>query len=119
MYPEVPLKDARVRCDEARKLLANQVDPSATRKAVKVSQRTGAANGFEAVAREWFGKYADTSAAGHSTRMVHQLAHAVRDPHGRAYNRTAHLPERQKMMQRWADYLDRLTKGTDVIRMQQ
>jgi hypothetical protein len=30
----------------------------------------------------------------------HQLAHAVRDPHGRAYNRTAHLPERRKMMQR-------------------
>jgi hypothetical protein len=32
----------------------------------------------------------------------------VRDPNGRAYNRTAHLPERRKMMQQWADYLDRL-----------
>lgn len=38
----------------------------------------------------------------------HQLAHAVRDPNGRAYNRTAHLPERRKMMQQWADYLDKL-----------
>lgn len=40
--------------------------------------------------------------------IEHQLAHAVRDPLGRAYNRTAHLPERRKMMQAWADYLDRL-----------
>lgn len=40
--------------------------------------------------------------------IEHQLAHAVRDPNGRAYNRTAHLPERRKMMQAWADYLDGL-----------
>jgi integrase len=37
-----------------------------------------------------------------------QLAHAVRDPNGRAYNRTTHLPERRKMMQEWADYRDKL-----------
>jgi integrase len=47
--------------------------------------------------------------------IEHQLAHAVRDPNGRAYNRTAHLPERRKMMQAWADYLDGLKKGADVI----
>jgi integrase len=35
-----------------------------------------------------------------------QLAHAVRDVNGRAYNRTTHLDERRQMMQRWADYLD-------------
>ena len=40
--------------------------------------------------------------------IEHQLAHAVRDPHGRAYNRTAFLQERRKMMQVWADYLDQL-----------
>jgi len=40
--------------------------------------------------------------------IEHQLAHAVRDPNGRAYNRTSHLPERKKMMQDWADYLDKL-----------
>jgi integrase len=40
--------------------------------------------------------------------IEHQLAHAVRDPNGRAYNRTAHLAERKKMMQQWADYLDEL-----------
>ncbi len=47
--------------------------------------------------------------------IEHQLAHAVRDPNGRAYNRTAHLPERRKMMQQWADYLDNLKAGADVI----
>ncbi len=47
--------------------------------------------------------------------IEHQLAHAVKDPNGRAYNRTAHLPERRKMMQQWADYLDKLKSGADVI----
>lgn len=40
--------------------------------------------------------------------IEHQLAHAVRDPNGRAYNRTALLAERRKMMASWADYLNRL-----------
>ena len=47
--------------------------------------------------------------------IEHQLAHAVRDPNGRAYNRTAHLPERCKMMQEWADYLDKLKAGAEII----
>lgn len=47
--------------------------------------------------------------------IEHQLAHAVKDPNGRAYNRTAHLPERRKMMQAWADYLDKIKAGADVI----
>ena len=46
--------------------------------------------------------------------IEHQLAHVVKDPNGRAYNRTAHLPERQKMMQQWADYLDQLKVGVDT-----
>ena len=36
--------------------------------------------------------------------IEHQLAHAVRDPNGRAYNRTSHLAERRRMMQQWADF---------------
>jgi integrase len=46
--------------------------------------------------------------------IEHQLAHAVRDANGRAYNRTAHLPERCKMMQQWADYLDGLASGVVI-----
>jgi len=41
--------------------------------------------------------------------IEHQLAHAVKDPNGRAYNRTTHLVERTRMMQEWADYLESLT----------
>ena len=44
-----------------------------------------------------------------------QLAHAVRDPLGRAYNRTKHLEPRRAMMQAWADYLDNLREGSNVI----
>ena len=40
-----------------------------------------------------------------------QLAHIARDPLGRAYNRTTHLPERRDMMQRWPYYLDGLKNG--------
>ena len=51
--------------------------------------------------------------------IEHQLAHAVRDPNGRAYNRTAHLKERKKMMQVWADYLDKLKAGAKIIPINQ
>ena len=44
-----------------------------------------------------------------------QLAHAVPDRLGRAYNRTQHLTERQKMMQEWTDYLDRLKAEVTVL----
>ena len=47
-----------------------------------------------------------------------QLAHAVKDANGRAYNRTKHLPERKRMMQTWADYLDTLravASGDNVV----
>lgn len=46
--------------------------------------------------------------------IEHQLAHAVKDPNGRAYNRTSHLQERVRMMQVWADYLDGLRDGNVV-----
>lgn len=62
------------------------------------------AHGFRAMARtimdEVMGERVDL--------IEHQLAHAVKDPNGRAYNRTAHLPARKEMMQRWANYLDKL-----------
>ena len=47
--------------------------------------------------------------------IEHQLAHRVQDPLGTAYNRTKFLKERKAMMQRWADYLDKLKKGTEVV----
>ena len=69
------------------------------------------AHGFRATARtimdEVLGERPDL--------IEHQLSHIVKDPNGRAYNRTAHLPARRVMMQRWADYLDKLAAGADVI----
>ena len=46
-----------------------------------------------------------------------QLAHSVRDSLGRAYNRTEFLEQRRTMMQTWADYLDRLRKGAEVVNL--
>ena len=44
-----------------------------------------------------------------------QLAHAVKDANGRAYNRTQYLKHRTVMMQQWANYLDKLAEGADVV----
>ena len=75
------------------------------------SKEMHTAHGFRATARtimdEVLGERVDL--------IEHQLAHAVKDANGRAYNRTAHLPARREMMQRWADYLDKLRIGAEVI----
>ena len=47
--------------------------------------------------------------------VEHQLAHSVKDPLGRAYNRTSHLNERRAMMQLWADYLEGLKAGAKIL----
>ncbi|EUC21483.1 tyrosine-type recombinase/integrase [Paraburkholderia hospita] len=47
--------------------------------------------------------------------IEHQLAHKVPDPLGTAYNRTKFLKERIAMMQAWADYLDDLKTGAQVV----
>ncbi len=69
------------------------------------------AHGFRAMARTIMDEVLEERV----DLIEHQLAHAVKDPNGRAYNRTAHLPARRAMMQRWADYLDKLRIGADVI----
>jgi integrase len=68
---------------------------------------TMSGHGFRAMARTVL----DEQLHFRADYIEHQLAHAVRDPNGRAYNRTAHLPERREMMQSWADYLDALRAG--------
>ena len=77
------------------------------------SKEVHTAHGFRALARtimdEVMGERVDL--------IEHQLAHAVKDPNGRAYNRTAHLPARRVMMQNWANYLDKLRVGAEVIQL--
>jgi integrase len=46
-----------------------------------------------------------------------QLAHAVKDANGRAYNRTQYMKHRAAMMQQWADYLDKLAAGAGLVQL--
>ena len=73
IYPEVSLKDARNRRDEARKLLASEVDPGENRKAIKAAKTESSANSFEVVAREWFAKYSGTWKENHSDRIIRRF----------------------------------------------
>ncbi|HEY8856924.1 MAG TPA: integrase arm-type DNA-binding domain-containing protein [Rugosibacter sp.] len=50
-----------------------------------------------------------------SDLIERQLAHSEKNSVRAAYNRAEYLPERKKMMQEWADYLDRLKAGAEVI----
>lgn len=52
------------------------------------------------------------------TPIERQLAHAPRDQVRAAYNRAQYLDERRRMMQAWADYLDQLKAGAQVIPFQ-
>lgn len=92
-----------------RPMSDNAILSALRRMGIQKDEMTG--HGFRAMARtildEVLGERVDL--------IEHQLAHAVRDANGRAYNRTSHLPERKRMMQRWADYLDCIKAGGNVI----
>jgi integrase len=70
-------------------------------------------HGFRATARTMLAERLGVA----ETVIEAQLAHSVRDSLGRAYNRTEFLDQRRRMMQAWADYLDRLRKGADVVQL--
>ena len=76
-YPEVGLKDARERRDDARKLLANDVDPAENRKQQKAAKAERAANSLEVVAREWIAKNTPTWATTHTSKIVRRLERYV------------------------------------------
>jgi len=72
------------------------------------------AHGFRAMARTMIAER-----LGIAPEVIEaQLAHAVGDALGRAYNRTQYLDQRRDMMTKWADYLDRLREGAQVIPIQ-
>ncbi len=96
-----------------RPMSDNAVLSALRRSDIPKEQMTG--HGFRAVARTIL----DEVLGFRPDIIEHQLAHAVKDPNGRAYNRTAHLIERKKMMQAWADYLDKLKAGAEVIPLHQ
>lgn len=71
VYPEVPLKRAREKRDEARQQLADGIDPSHVKKAAK--RAASGADSFEAVTHEWHAKYKATWAESHSKRILRRL----------------------------------------------
>jgi integrase len=79
-------------------------------RSIGITQEEMTPHGFRAMARtlldEVLGERYDL--------IEQQLAHMVRDPNGRAYNRTVHLVERKRMMTRWAGYLDGLREGAGL-----
>jgi integrase len=88
-----------------RPMSANTVNAALRRLGIPSEELSG--HGFRAMARTILDEV-------HEVRpdfVEHQLTHVVKDPLGRAYNRTTHLPARRKMMQLWADYLDQLRAG--------
>ena len=68
-------------------------------------------HGFRATARTLLAEALDVD----PLVIEAQLAHAVKDANGRAYNRTQYMKHRSAMMQQWADYLDKLARGADVV----
>ncbi len=72
-YPDITLAEARERRDQARKLLANGVDPSEQKKAQKSASHERAANSFEVIAREWLEKNMHRWAESHSSRLLQRL----------------------------------------------
>ncbi len=92
-----------------RCLSNNAVNAALRRMGYDKDEMTG--HGFRAMARTILDEVLQVR----PDYIEHQLAHAVKDPNGRAYNRTAHLAERRRMMQTWADYLDGLKAGAKVI----
>lgn len=77
VYPEVSLRDARDRRDDARRKIANQIDPGEHRKANKNARADAVANSFETVAREWFAKMLATWTPDHADKIIKRLERDV------------------------------------------
>lgn len=92
-----------------RPMSDNAVLAAMRRLGIAKEEMTG--HGFRAVARTIL----DEVLGVRPDFIEHQLAHSVRDPNGRAYNRTAHLAERRAMMQQWSDYLDELKTEASLL----
>ena len=101
VFPSVRTKD--------RPMSDNTVNAALRRLGYDGNTMTG--HGFRAMARTIMDEVLGIPPA----IVEAQLAHAVKDPLGRAYNRVAYLPQRREMMQAWADYLDRIKAGAQVI----
>lgn len=77
VYPDVTLAEARSRRDQARKLLANGIDPGVVKQQAKYAVKQAAKNSFEAVAREWIAKQSPHWAESHTTKILRRFEQNV------------------------------------------
>lgn len=73
VYPEVSLADARVKHNEARKMLSGGIDPSEHKKVIKRTAILNAATTFELVGREWYANQKEAWAEKHGTNILRRL----------------------------------------------
>lgn len=73
VYPEVKLAEARVIRDEARKMIANGIDPGQVRKMQKTIQIEQTENNFEAIGREWHIKFSSKWSDSHAHKIIRRL----------------------------------------------
>ena len=91
-----------------RPMSENTINAALRRLGYTTEQMTG--HGFRSMASTLLNEQ-----GWHRDAIERQLAHAERDNVRAAYNYAEHLPERRKMMQAWADYLNGLKTGADVV----
>lgn len=72
-YPEVKIADARRKRDEAKALLADDIDPSIHRHERKLARQLGAVNSFELITLEWHAKFSNQWTASHGARTLQRL----------------------------------------------
>ncbi len=97
--------------DKDRYMSENTVTAALRRLGYAVGDMTG--HGFRSMASTLLNEQGWNRDA-----IERQLAHAERDEIRAAYNYAEHLPERRRMMQAWADYLDQIKTGAEVIPLQ-
>jgi len=94
--------------DRSRPMSENSLTAALRR--LGVDKTAATLHGFRATARTLL-----VETLGFPPHLVeHQLAHAVRDPNGRAYNRCEFLPERRAMLQVWSDHIHKLAADAAV-----
>lgn len=99
-FPDISLKAARQFKDEARKLLANNIDPGEAKKALKQKQLDSFKNNFEAVAREWISKNKNKWSAENTTRVASRLERLVIPHIGKKGISTITAPDLLKVIER-------------------
>ena len=92
----------------SRPMSENTVNAALRRMGYSTEEMTG--HGFRSLASTCLNEQGY-----HPDLIELQLAHAERNQVRAAYNKAQRLPERHKMMQAWADYLDGLRAGANIV----